>query len=529
MFKKIAAIDIGSTSIKLIKAEQKIKSLNIISISSEPIEQGVERNVAVSNAMEYLLSKENFENFTVIANIPSDLIVLRTLEFPFSDAEKISNVISIEAEEKLPYPVDETLNDFQYLKSIQNTRVLFAAAEIKAFEEFMSIFKDLSISLNSITIDCNALFECFNYFQFETGNVIQIDFGHSKTTVNFISANELIYTRSISTGISSIIEIISDLLKISLDDAESLFKNIQIDIANIDANFENEIYKSYKLSKAKFLKVKSAIQEVFTEILNEVKLTEKSIYAEYGEIYFSKVIISGGGAIITGIEEFVTDTISIKTSRLEFLPQFNDLQIRTRFCSSFGLILSYLNKSTKKINFLKDNSSNGNFNFNIKSYQFAVCISAFAIIALLFSIIINSIFNYTAKKSDETALRNYFSKSFQSELKESDDPVQSARDIVSAQKKELSSVKSILPSDLTIIKKIEGITANFEMDESFTLTDLTVDEKNIKISGETMNSQNIDVFKNNLLKSGQYESVTLNTNMSSGKITKFSIQIKLKQ
>ncbi|MBN1501175.1 MAG: pilus assembly protein PilM [Spirochaetes bacterium] len=529
MFKKIAAIDIGSTSVKIIKAEQKIKSLNIISISSEQIDQSTDRLTAVRNALENSIEKDSFENYSLICNLPTDMIIFRTFEFPFSDPAKIADVIPFEAEEKLPYSIEDTVYDFQFLKSYNNSRILLGAAEAGSFTEFLNIFNELSIRPVYISTDSNALIECYNYFEPGRDNVIQIDFGHAKTTVNYISEKELIFTRSIASGISDIIEMISKLADIPLEDAESMFHNMQMDISNPDKIHDPGLLKSYKITKSKYTKICKNAQDFFLEILTEIKKTEKNISLDYVDIEFREIVISGGGSIVRGIESFIEESLDIKTKRLEFLPQFNDVQIKTRFCTSFGLLLSFLNRNRKGINFLAGTESSRSYSFNLKEYKFPVLLISLSIIIILFTFLTGSLHEIKNNRNNEIELKNQFKKNFQTELKTGSDVLSSAKEIINAGKKELNSIKSILPSDITVIRKIQNITENFENDDTFNLTELIIDEKTIKIIGETGNNQNIDIFKNNLQKSGLYESVTLNTNMSSGKITKFTIQIKLKQ
>ena len=107
MFDNIISIDIGASSVKLIKARRNIRNFEIITALIEDINQDeamTDYAAALRTSLAALTVKENPAESNVIITVSSDLVFFRNISFPFSDMNKIREAIPFEAEENIPYP-----------------------------------------------------------------------------------------------------------------------------------------------------------------------------------------------------------------------------------------------------------------------------------------------------------------------------------------------------------------------------------------------------------------------------------------
>ncbi len=186
MFENITALDIGSSSVRMLTARTGLRNFQVTGLSIEDVipEEGDSPTEAVRRAIERLLADSDPGNRTILCNLPMERAIVRNIAFPFSDVEKISAAIPYEAEENLPFSIDELIMDFQALKSprTEEARIMLAATPIEAVREHVTILADSGLRPIRMGLEANALFECYRYFNRIPGeNIIQVDIGHEKT------------------------------------------------------------------------------------------------------------------------------------------------------------------------------------------------------------------------------------------------------------------------------------------------------------------------------------------------------------
>ena len=218
MFENIAAIDVGTHSVKVAIVRTGFRDFQLKSFNYEDIDPDKDdRRAAVIEAVQKLLAEDQINGIKFITNIPMEMEIIRNISFPFSDVEKIADAIPYEAEENIPFKLDELVLDFQSLKSKKENegRILLAAVQKTSLNNFIELLNESSIKPFKMGMESNALFECYQYFnKIENEAVIQIDIGNNKTILNFIENNNLLFTRAILIGVAGIIKEISKTLKV---------------------------------------------------------------------------------------------------------------------------------------------------------------------------------------------------------------------------------------------------------------------------------------------------------------------------
>ncbi len=143
MFENIAAIDIGTSCIKLVTLKTGLRDFQITSLSYEDIDFTIEDpEEAQRDAFSRLLNGKNLKGHTIYTNLPMEKAIIRNINFPFSDVEKIAEAIPFEAEENIPFKIDDLSMDFQPLKNIdpKEGRILLAATHRDTIFDFLGAF-----------------------------------------------------------------------------------------------------------------------------------------------------------------------------------------------------------------------------------------------------------------------------------------------------------------------------------------------------------------------------------------------------
>ncbi len=529
MFENIAAIDIGTSSIKAVLVRTGFKDFQVKSFAFENISLDIEnKGDAIKEALKRFIDESDIKDCLILTNIPMEKVLIRDITFPFSDIKKIEEAIKFEAEENIPFPIDEVIIDFKPVQSTETgeRKVLLAAAQKDTIRDFIGFFGEYGLKPAMMGLESQALFECYKYFnKIENETVIQLHIGNYKTIVNIIQNNNLLFTRSISIGTGLIYRRISESAKIPVTEAAALFENLNLDLHSFDSNLQRDEYKNNKITKNVLKNIFNISTEVINELIEQVLLSQKAFSLNYEVPEFSRIIISGGGSNIAGIGTLISNEFVLPVVSQPFIEDNREPRIQTQFPIAFGTILVYLNSSQKTINLLKDEFL-PEIASSRKKYYLAAVFGILTIIILIINLISTSYLKSESNTKYTDILNDRLKKYFHTR-KASSDPVKEAMKIVSEQKKELENIEALVHTDKKIIDILKDILSFLQKGETFTLKNMVINETIIQINGVAGTSQNIDDFKNKLINSKMFDNVTLNTNIKKDAVN-FSMTIKFK-
>ena len=531
MFENIAAIDVGSSSIKLVTVRTGLRDFQLKTFTYEDIFSTDDNpQTAVADAIRRVLSEEDLTGYKVITNLPMEHAILRTISFPFNDVEKIADVIPYEAEENIPFRLDELILDFQSLRSMKEAegRILLAAVHKKVLHEFIQTLAETGIKPFSMGMESNALYECYRYFnRIENEAVIQIDIGHSKTIINFIDANSLLYTRSVPIGVGGIIKIIAQTLKTNKNESAVILHQLNIDLTSYENNIHREHYRTIGITRPQLKKIYTATRRRIDDLVEQIILTMKAMQVECGEIQFNRVLISGGGSNIAGIGTIISREIDLPVDALPFLEEYRERNIRTQFPIAFGTVIAYLNRRRSSINFLKGEFIPDLAAQSRKIYYLSGIFAGMALFVLLINVILTAVLTARSNRQYHKLLEEQFRSYFHS-ANVSDDPIADAQKLLKKEKKELDAITRVLPDNTSFLDILKDIATQLPRESGFMLNNLVYNEHVMMIEGTAVSSTAIDAYKENLIKSKRFESVTLNIKYSRQNEVRFSLTIKYK-
>ncbi len=277
MFENIAAIDIGATSIKMIKVRNGIRNFQIRSLSYEDIDAGnPDYRSAAGAALKKMLAEDPVSGFTIVSNLPMENSIIRNIAFPFSDVKKIAEAIPFEAEENVPFRLDELVMDFQTLHSgrTDEGRVLLAASRRETVNDHVRLLQEADMIPAHLGLEANSLFSCYSHFNRVAGeNVIQIDIGYSKSIINIIIDGRLQYTRSCPASLKAIITSIGSLHGIPAGQALGVFHELNIDMTALDNNLQRDYYRKLDIKKNQMKSIYSIASGVLDDLAEQITLT----------------------------------------------------------------------------------------------------------------------------------------------------------------------------------------------------------------------------------------------------------------
>ncbi|MFA6257817.1 MAG: type IV pilus assembly protein PilM [Candidatus Paceibacterota bacterium] len=302
-------IDIGTSGIKVVEIKMKggkavLETYGSIALGPyADIDSGGVTNLPVEKiilALKEVLKQSDITSTSVALSLPIQSSLIFTIELPAKIGEKeIADIVPIEARKYIPVPITEVSIDYFIIPKKEASFEEMNAVDIPPKEEekmnvlVITTQNDVVAKYRSIVSGCNLSASFFEIeifssiranFEHELSPVLLIDFGASRTKLSIVEFGMVTNYHTIDRGGADITNTISKSLSISFSEAEKMKKEFGL--------FGNPTEKSL----ADIIKVH--IDYIFSETNNVLLGYEKK-----NNRTISKVIFTGGGALIKGLQE----------------------------------------------------------------------------------------------------------------------------------------------------------------------------------------------------------------------------------
>ena len=207
------------------------KTITIQAVTQQLLEHdsGLTYEEQAAAAIKLILKKHKF-NLIAVA-IPSHHTIFKELTLPFSDVQKIKQVLSFEIENSLPFTIDKALVSFIVLQqnpASRSTDILAAVVQKKDLEYYHAIFQQAGVKgIDRFAIE---LFDSYSLlgqvpaYQAETNPYALIDVRDQTTNLLYLRAQQLKYARVLPKGFSSVLRQLSVKSKLTIPEALEALK-----------------------------------------------------------------------------------------------------------------------------------------------------------------------------------------------------------------------------------------------------------------------------------------------------------------
>ncbi|PYL53137.1 MAG: hypothetical protein DMF29_09255, partial [Verrucomicrobia bacterium] len=140
-----------------------------------------------------------------------NLVFTRFVKLPSIDAEKIERIIAFEAQQNVPYPIDEVVWDYQVVGvgTGEQVEVVLVAIKGELLEEINAVVESAGLRTSIVDVATMALGNAFRYSYADlSGCSLLVDIGARTTNLLFIESAK-IFCRSVAIGGSSITSVIA--------------------------------------------------------------------------------------------------------------------------------------------------------------------------------------------------------------------------------------------------------------------------------------------------------------------------------
>jgi len=303
----VIGLDIGSTSVRLLQLSSHGSGFRIDHFAIEPLGEGVVVDKAVqdveaiSNAISRAIKASGTRAKSCAIAVSGSAVFTKTISLPSNLAEAdIESQVQIEANQYIPYPLNEVSLDFEVLgPSARNADlidILLAASKSENVESRQDAIDAAGLKAKVVDVEAFAIANAFELIRKRDGvsrteAVGVFDIGFDLTTLLVIKGGQVIYTRDHPFGGHQLLEETQRRYDMTPEQAAFFERNEQA-----PDDFEEEVLEPFQLN-------------VVHQISRALQFYASS--NEYSNI--STIYLSGGTASLRGLAPMVQRELGMTT------------------------------------------------------------------------------------------------------------------------------------------------------------------------------------------------------------------------
>ncbi len=319
----LVAIDIGSHSIKMAQMGGTGKKFELLNFSVMPLKEdsivdGVIREPdEIVETLAKMIKLEKVDTRYAVASIAGEAVIIKKIRVPKMTAEELKENIASEAEQYIPFDIDDVSIDFQLLESSDSEKsenpdtmeILLVAVQRDLVDSLTDILYDAGLKPAIIDLDVFAMVNaCELGVDLETGGVVAvIDLGESFSHLNIIEEGCTAYTRDIPLGGNYCTKKLMSKFNLSHKEA------VKLKLGKIPAELNDD-------------EVVEVIVQSFEKIIDEVQKAFE-FFSTTSKNPVERVYITGGGALIRGMESLFSHHLN---TSVEILNPMKGIKVNNR-------------------------------------------------------------------------------------------------------------------------------------------------------------------------------------------------------
>ena len=310
--KPAIGLDISDSSVRMMQLSPSANGLFPNTYSQVILPRGVVSDGEIKGAEKLAESIKqaynrplsgHFDTTYAILSVPESKSFVRVISVPRMSQEEAREAVPYEAEQYIPITNEQAYLDFRILPDKANKdedsdkmRVLITATPHALIDQYVSSVKNAGLRPLAVEVESEAIARCLVEESLLQQPVLTIDISSSRTSIIIHDLGSLQFTSSLPVAGNTFTTRISQCLTISMEEAEKY--KIQ---AGLDPRKDQG-----KLRDCLAPQVQSLVEAISNAI---------NFYKEHseGSRQVSRVFLTGGGSRIRGLDQFISQLLSVGT------------------------------------------------------------------------------------------------------------------------------------------------------------------------------------------------------------------------
>lgn len=309
--KNLIGLDIGSSYLKAAQINYTKAGLELAFFDLLPLQAGIITDGVISDkknlviSIKELMRKVGVKKADVVIGMSGHAsVIIKKITIPFMTEDELGDAMKYEAEQYIPFDINDVNIDFQILgpnmESESQMDVVLVAVKKNVIKDYVEVIESAGLNPVVIDVDLFALSNMYeiNYDIDEKNIIALVNIGASTTNIDLLQRGLTVFTRESAIGSNFHTEALERAFGISREDAERL---------KIGRSIEGISPDSVQMV------LNTASDEIYAEIYRTFEFFKSNI----SDQEISKIILSGGAALLRGFSEMMAERLDVSVQIAE--------------------------------------------------------------------------------------------------------------------------------------------------------------------------------------------------------------------
>ena len=313
-------LDIGSGYLKVVqlkdtKAGYELELFDMVPLPAELIVDGsIIDSLRLVESLKELARKSRIKTTDVVISMAGhSSVIIKRVSLPEMTEEELSESIKFEAEQYIPFDIEDVNLDFQILGPKEEPGqmdVILVAVKKDIINEYLTVVKDAGFNCQIVDVNSFAIENIYEInYEIETNkNVALVNIGASTINLNILKGGISVFTRDSAVGSSLHTEVLQREFNLTYDVAERLKRGEPVENVSPQDAF-------------------SVMELASEEIIGEVNRSLEYFHEDVNE-----VILSGGCALIKDFPHLLAEKIGVET---KIIQPFKNIKIPKKIDATY--------------------------------------------------------------------------------------------------------------------------------------------------------------------------------------------------
>jgi type IV pilus assembly protein PilM len=322
--KSVVGLDIGSSSVKAVELMPRphgfeLLNLGIAPLPAEAIVDGAFLNSgAIVDAIREALQSGGIKAKRAAAAVSGHSVIVKKISVPAMTLEELEESIRWEAEQYIPFDVNEVNLDFEVLQPGDTDTpmdVLLVAAKRDLVDDYVNVISEAGLQPSVVDVAGFAVENAFeaNYDTNPEEVVALVNIGAQVVNINVVVGGVPAFTRDITAGGNQYTAEIQRALSVGFEEAE------RIKIGEPRGADSQDVVPQ---------EVEQAMRSVSDQLVAEITRSLDFFAATAADTRIGRVLLAGGSSRVSGLDRLFRERSGLE---VELLNPLGKMMPSTRF------------------------------------------------------------------------------------------------------------------------------------------------------------------------------------------------------
>ncbi len=304
--KSIVGLDIGTSAIKLVHLKRGSAGPQLVGFGMAPlphegviVDGAIVDSDSISGIIKQVMATTQAKGGSIVTALSGQNVIVRFIRMPEIPDAELKETITYEAEQYVPYPIDDVAISFEKLARVESEDVgqfliLLVVAQKELIANYMGTLRMAGVSPSVLDVDIFASLNALHASS-QDGVSAVVDIGAGTTNISILKDGVLQFTRNIPIAGNNITTVIQSVLKLDFEQAENIKKEEGIVVAEEEENEVSEV-----------------VRTITEELASEIRRSFDYYKAQYREGLINKILLTGGTAKLKNLDVFLANELGVE-------------------------------------------------------------------------------------------------------------------------------------------------------------------------------------------------------------------------